>query len=185
MKKILSIHNKGFTLIELIITIPIMLIVLALIFSVGDFGNKLYKNTNIKMNNQDAVRLVGDYIKKDIRSAKIVNSSEDIVKANNTNATYFALSYTGNHLVKQIKKNSDKTLISQAIIGDTLTNLSFLITTDKGMLKYKVIDNSNGQNYSITYEVILDNIADSVNIDTLNASGVHIGSTTTIYYANN
>ncbi len=176
MKKIMSFHNKGFTLIELIIAIPIMLIVMVLIFSIGDFGNRIYKNTNIQMNNQDDVRLVGDYIKKNIRSAKTISSDETIVKAQNTNANYYVLTYTGNHLVKQVKKNSDGTLISQVTIGDVLTDLSYLTTTDKGMLKYRVTDNANGQNYSVTYEVILDNIS-TVVLPSVN--------TLTIYYANN
>ena len=44
------------------------------------------------------------------------------------------------------------------------------------MLKYRVTDNANGQNYSVTYEVILDNIS-TVVLPSVN--------TLTIYYANN
>lgn len=178
MKKDKSLKKKGFTLLELIVAIPIMLMVIALVFSIGIFGNKNFKKTNIQMNNQQAVRLVGDYIKKDVRSAKVLSSVENIVKAQ-TNSNYYALKYTGNHLVKQkLKKNSDGTVtsVSQTTIGDTLTDLSFLTVMDKGTLKYIVTNNANGQNYSVTYEVILDNIETTVLPST---------SVTTIYYANN
>ena len=87
-----------------------MLIAIALVFSIGDFGNRYFKKTNVQMNNQQAVRLVGDYIKKDIRSAKIISSDEAIVKGKNLNSNYYALTYTGNHLVKQVKRNSDGTI---------------------------------------------------------------------------
>ena len=56
---------------ELMIIIPIMLMAIALIFSISDFGNRYFKKTNVQMNNQQVIRLVGDYIKKDIRRAKI------------------------------------------------------------------------------------------------------------------
>ncbi|MBZ9608713.1 type II secretion system GspH family protein [Clostridium estertheticum] len=169
-------HKKGFTLLELVVTIPIMIMAIALIFSIGDFGNRYFKKTNIQMNNQQVVRLVGDYIKKDIRSAKIINSDKTIVKEQNVNVNYYVLAYTGNHLVKQVRKNSDETLVSEITIGDMLTDLSFLTATDKGMLKYKVTNNANGQNYSVTYEVVLDNISTVV---------LPSASTPTIYYANN
>lgn len=176
MRKNKKHHNKGITLIELIITIPIMLIVMVIAFSIGNYGNKYYKVSNVQINNQDAVRLVGDYIKKNIRSAKVISSDETIVKTQNINVNYYVLTYINNHLVMQVKKNSDGTLVSQTTIGDTLTDLSFLTTTDKGMLKYKVTDNASDQNYSITYEVILDNIINIV---------LPSASTSTIYYANN
>lgn len=176
MKKNKRFSKKGFTLIELIATIPIMLIAIALVFSIGDFGNRYFNKTNVQMNNQQAVRLVGDYIKKDIRSAKIISSDETIVKAQNLKANYYSFTYTGNRLVKQVKRNSDGTLISQTTIGDRLTDLSFLTSEDKGMLKYKVTNNDNGQNYSISYEVILDNIIEVV---------LPSANKTTIYYANN
>lgn len=169
-------HNKGFTIIELIIVIPIMLIVMAMAFSFSDFGNRYYKVSNIQMNNQDDVRLVGDYIKKNIRSAKIISSNETIVKARNINVNYYALTYINNHLVKQVKRNSDGTLVSQVTIGDVLTGVTYLTTTDNGMLKYQVTDNASGQNYSVVYEVTLDNINTAV-LPNANAS--------TIYYANN
>lgn len=176
MEKDKNFHGKGFTLLELIIAIPIMLVVISLVFSIWFFANKNFKKTNIQMNNQQVVRLVGDYIKKDIRSAKIISYDETKVKQQNTNSNYYALTYTGNHLVKQVRKNSDGTLVSQTTIGDTLTDLSFLTVMNKGMLKYKVTNNANGQNYSVTYEVILDNIITVV---------LPSANTSTIYYANN
>jgi len=176
MKKDKSFHKKGFTLLELIVAIPIMLIVISLVFSILIFGNKNFKRTNIQMNNQQVVRLVGDYIKKDIRSAKIISYDQTIVRGQNTNSNYYALIYTGNHLVKQVRKNSDGTLVSQTTIGDILTDLSFLTDMNKGMLKYNVTNNANGQNYSVTYEVILDNIITVV---------LPSANTPTIYYANN
>ena len=169
-------YKKGFTLLELIVTIPIMLIAITLAFSILNFGNRYFKKTNIQINNQQVVRLVGDYIKKDARSAKIISYDEAIVKGKNTNSNYYALTYTGNHLVKQVRKNSDGTLVSQTIIGDTITDLSFLTVMNKGMLKYKVTNNANGQNYSVIYEVILDNISIVV---------LPSANTPTIYYANN
>ena len=176
MKRGKKYHKKGFTLLELIVVIPIMLIVIGVFFSILSFSNSYFKKTNIQVNNQQVVRIVGDYIKKDIRSAKIVSSKETDFIDSTSNTNYYELTYTGNHLVKQVKKSSDGTLISQITIGNTLTDLSFLTTTDSGMLKYKVTDNANGQNYSVTYEVILDNIS----IVVLPSANI-----TTIYYANN
>ncbi|MBU3177515.1 prepilin-type N-terminal cleavage/methylation domain-containing protein [Clostridium estertheticum] len=176
MVKYVYSNKNGFTLVELIVTIAIMLMVIALVFSIGDFGNRYFKKTNIQIYNQEAVRLVGDYIKKDIRFAKVLNVDKTIVKKQNKNPNYYVLLYKGGHLVKQEMKNSDDTLVSEKTIGDVLTDLSFISVTDKGMLKYKVTNNANGQNYSVTYEVILDNISVVV---------VPSNSTTTIYYANN
>ncbi|MCB2307954.1 prepilin-type N-terminal cleavage/methylation domain-containing protein [Clostridium estertheticum] len=176
MKKNKCFHKGGFTLVELIVTIAIMLMVITMVFSIGNFGNRYFKKTNIQIYNQEAVRLVGDYIKQDIRFAKVINSDKTIVKKQNEKSNYYALLYKGGHLVKQVIKNSDDTLVSEKTIGDLLTDLSFISVTDKGMLKYKVTNNANGQNYSVTYEVILDNISVVV---------LPSNSTTTIYYSNN
>jgi len=169
-------YKRGFSLLELVVTIPIMLIALVLVFSIGDFGNKYFKKTNIQMDNQQGVRLIGDYIKKDIRNANVISTDEAIVKAQNVNVNYYALKYSGNHLVKQVKKQSDGTLVSQTTIGGILTDLTFLTVTDKGMLKYRVSSNTNGQNYNVVYEVVLDNISKIV-LPSSNA--------TIIYYAKN
>lgn len=153
MLKHIFYNKKGFTLIELMAVIPIFLIILALVFSVNNFSNKMFKSSLNKSYNQQDVRVVGDYIAKEVRSAKELSVVATFFE--NEDANYYALVYLNNHLVKQTIKGT--TVTASIVVGGALTNLFFSKTVNAGMLRFSVEDNANGQNYNVNYEILLNN----------------------------
>lgn len=62
-------NKKGFTLIELIITITILLIVLGLVTSLVTFFTRFYSDENSQLSRQENLRLLALQIEKDIRQS--------------------------------------------------------------------------------------------------------------------
>lgn len=61
--------NRGFTLVELIIVLTLLLVVLAAVFDFFDFTQKVYVKTETQNILQDEVNKVIKYLSDDIRSA--------------------------------------------------------------------------------------------------------------------
>jgi len=66
--------NKGFTLIEVIVTVAVLSLMLAGMFSIFDVGVKLYAKDNTQVANQESIRTVMTSIEKKIRKADHPNS---------------------------------------------------------------------------------------------------------------
>lgn len=200
MNKVKCSRKKGITLVELIVVIPIMAIVLSITFAFYNFSNKLYKQSINKNFNQQDVRVVADYIAKELRNAKIVSVDPTDVSAErykysltldiNKNLVRYRYPASAASPLPEIFEKTSK-------IGAKITNLNFLATRTKidgadivpintGMLEFYVEDSVAGQkaqSYSSNFEIMLDNLR----TNTIPLSGPYTipppGPYMTIYYA--
>lgn len=170
--------NNGFTLVELIVVLAIIPIVVGMIFFISSYGNKSYKMSLNQSYNQQDVRLVSDYIKRELRNANAICLTAAAIPS--SNSVYYALTFktvgTSKYLVKQTF-NGQGTLNEQTI-GNSLTSLDFLSSANIGMLKVSIHDNTNSKDYAIRFDFLIYNFA-SVSILPQNTD------VTTIYYAKN
>lgn len=149
-------RKKGITLIELIVAIPIVVIVLSLTFSIYNFSNKVYKQSISKSDNQQDVRLIGDYIMKEVRNVKKISTNQANLS---TEINYFSLSFVGQQLVKTTYTGATSTTSK---IGAKITSLAFLPCDDKGMVKFNVSDVTNGVNFNSDFEFMVQNLAGNI-----------------------
>lgn len=63
----MKLDKKGFTLIELMVTIIIMLIVLGLVTGLVLFSTKFFRDENTQLSNQESIRMVTLLFEKDVR----------------------------------------------------------------------------------------------------------------------
>jgi prepilin-type N-terminal cleavage/methylation domain-containing protein len=174
-----NFKRRGLSLIELLVSIGLMGIVILILFSIYLNSNKIFNKTTNQSSNQQDVRLVADYITREIRSAKIISINENDVKKDNNK--YYALTYKidSNDNKKYLyKKSIDTSTGSTEIkIGNSLNALKFLPASKNGMVKMSITDDEENQSYNLVFELSLDNINDVV-IPTADTQGVE-----TIYYA--
>ncbi len=174
-----NFKNSGFSLIELLVSIGLMGIVILILFSIYLTSNKIFNKTTNQSSNQQDVRLVADYITREIRSGKIISINENDVKKGNNK--YYALIFKidSNDNKKYLyKKSIDTSTGSTEIkIGNSLNDLKFLPASKNGMMKMSITDDEKNQNYNLVFEFSLDNINSAV-IPIANTQGVE-----TIYYS--
>ena len=173
--------HKGVTLVELIAIIAIVPIVFGVIFSIINNGNKLYKTSLAQSYNQQDVRVVSDYIKRELRNANTISVTAAAIPS--SNSVYYALTFkaktvgASKYLYKQTY-NTLGTLQSEQAIGNTLTSLHFLSSTNLGMLKVSIDDSTGGKDYLLGIEFLINNLS-SLSILTPSTD------VSTIYYAKN
>ncbi len=159
----------------------IMSIVVGIIFSISSYGSKSYKMSLNQSYNQQDVRLVSNYIKRELRNANTITITPAAIPQ--TNSVYYALTFkpkttgTSKYLFKQTY-NIAGTLLSDQVIGNSLTSLDFLSSANLGMLKVLIDGNTNAKDYVIGFDFLINNLA-SVSILPQNTD------VTKIYYAKN
>lgn len=155
------------------------MIVILIVFSIYLTSNKIFNKTNNQSANQQDVRLVADYITREIRSAKIISINENDV--NKDNIKYYALIFKTDILDNKkylYKKSVDtSTGSTENKVGNSLYGVKFLPSSKVGWMKLNITDDEKNQNYDLEFEFSLDNI-DTAVIPSENSQGVE-----TIYYA--
>lgn len=74
-----NLHNKGFTLVELIVSIAVGMLVISIIFSLVIYGINVFRWGEIQNNIQNELRLSSDVIRDNVRYAnwiEIINKPE-------------------------------------------------------------------------------------------------------------
>ena len=154
-------------------------IIILIVFSIYITSNKIFNKTTNQSSNQQNVRLVADYITREIRSAKIISINEDDV--NNDNSKYYALIFKTDSIDNKkylYKKSVDESAGNTEIkVGNSLYELKFLPGSKVGWIKLSITDDEKNQNYKLEFEISLDNINTAV-IPSENAQGIE-----TIYFA--
>lgn len=168
--------SKGFTLVELLVTIVILSIVLSAAFAFFIFGNKTYNKGIDQYSVQSNIRLASDYITKEIRYATQIevlpfdSTIEDIV--NNPLANMDAYE---NYIVyhdEEIKRVSR--YMSDGYFIGAGGNLNFSSPSGK-ILNVHIDGVDNGQVYDIDSEV------SPLNLD-VSGSTINIASGDVIRY---
>lgn len=143
---------SGFTMVELILTMGLTSVVLAVGFSIYFSGHNMFNISTDQSFAQRNARIAADYITRNIRSAKELSAEEDGISSNNIE--YYALMVDGDNLVKQVKKSGS--VVSMTKICE-IDSIIFSSGTD-GMLHIFIKSNENAQEYELDFDVKLLNI---------------------------
>ena len=154
----MSINNRkrldfksGFTLIELIVIIAIMGIVIAMAYSIGDFGNRSFNNGSVKSDIQSDTRLAANYITKELRYS---SNAEILPSFPITPVTSKKYIYVENGILKQYYNG-----IITKIIGDTSKNIiaTFQIQNSK-TVNFNIQETFKNQTFKLNSTILLLNI---------------------------
>jgi prepilin-type N-terminal cleavage/methylation domain-containing protein len=125
-----GIRHRGFTLVELLVTMVIASIVMAAIFSVYAALTRSYTTQNAAADVQQAVRATIDFMAEDIMMAGLTNPEEDY------GATAVGISVAG---TTTISFNADRNMDGDTDAADNFENITYalvgnqlLITDDSG-----------------------------------------------------
>lgn len=153
----MSNNKKGFTLIELIITIAIFSIVILVIFSMFLFENKVFKFSSEQFNAQSDVRFGIDSINKKIRYATELTILKDlpvsIPKGDDNNYIYFK-DGTVNFSIYDASKNTR----TNTLIGSTISSSSsYFKKINNTTIQINLTGTDNTNTYSLNSKIILKN----------------------------
>ena len=149
--------KSGFTLIELIVTIGILGIVLAMAYTMGDFGRTSFNNGSAKSDIQSNIRLAANYITKELRYSSNATILTTMPLTPDPAKKYIYVNNVGilvqnyNSVIKNITGNT----------SNNITNaLQFKI--EDNTVYFKVEETFRNQNFKLESKVILLNIGNNV-----------------------
>jgi|GEM_PF-1296303 len=149
-------NKKGVTLIELIIAIGILSLILMIAFSSNLFGLRVFSRSEVRSNNQFEVRMVTDFIAKQLRFAdtiEIITSTPSPTA--NDGHHYF---YMENGSIYYYEDGIGKNVPGSQGVNDF--TLSFAKNSDDKLLEFTVGKNEPG--YDIQTEVQILNLKQQV-----------------------
>jgi prepilin-type N-terminal cleavage/methylation domain-containing protein len=153
--------NKGFTLVELILSLALLLIALLLIFNIYFLGNNIFNRSVDQGDIQRNVRVAMDKVTEEIRMADFITSKVSEDGKINGKSEYYSIGLEENKLVKKYSEEDEEEVIAE--LSD------ILFKPKNGGLSLKI----SRDNYEIETEIPLENNP-SIDIDN---EGTHV-----IYY---
>lgn len=134
-------NDRGFTLVELLAVLALMSVIIVLISSVHIFGQKQYINQSDQINHQSDTRYIINQIAKEVRNAKTLSVSENVLKID-------AVEYK--HSGTQVTKNG-------IVIAKKIEVFStVLLPESKGKgLMLEVKSSENKQGHSTTLKTVV------------------------------
>lgn len=144
--------RSGFTVVELILSASLMSLVLAVSFSIYFLGQDMFNMGTEKSSAQENARIAGDFITRDIRSAKGLSVDESVISSNNTE--YYALLVSNGNLVKQVKEGG---AVKSTVKVCPIDLIRFSASPD-GMLHVDIEASEKKQKYELDFDVKLLNI---------------------------
>lgn len=150
-------NNKGYTLIEAIIVIAIIVLILAVVFNIFFVSRDTFETGVSKSIIQQDIRISSSAIIDELKFAKEVSASPisgekyyKLVLQPSAETSYNSLS---------IESYDDSgNLLTQRELGDYIQSLSFkTTTTDSNLVRFTVIANSGEDNMEVNSSVILNN----------------------------
>ena len=146
------INSKGLTLVELMVTLALLGIVLASIFSFSSFLMGRFNIAQDKSNVQQDILMAANYITKELRTAtrvKVLDNESSQIDRDLYN------SYIGPKDGSLVYGYNEKT---RKIVKDNIVDLNFTLDQELGILKFSILGNEDGQEYKMDSEVALLNI---------------------------
>ncbi|MBU3153369.1 PilW family protein [Clostridium estertheticum] len=149
--------KSGFTLIELIVTIGIMGIVLAMAFSMGDFGDKSFNNGSAKSDIQSNTRLAANYITKELRYSSNAEILTALPATPDSTKKYI---YVDNGILK-LYYNGHITNIVGDNTNNIITTLQFQIQNLK-TVDFNIQETLKNQTFHLNSTILLLNRGNNV-----------------------
>lgn len=116
---------KGFTLIEIVITMLIVVIVFGIVANLVGFSTKFFRDENTQVANQEALRLVAVSLEKDVRKHAL-NSTLITSGSAGCYTLGTAVTYCLNTTNKEITRNGNIIAKGVASFSLILTNTSYI-----------------------------------------------------------
>lgn len=115
-------RNRGFTLIELMVTMVVVSIIMAAIYSVYAALTRSYTTQNAAADVQQAVRATIDFMAEDIMMAGLTNPEEDY------GGIDVGISVAGS---TRISFNADRNMDGDTDAGDAFENITYALAGDQ------------------------------------------------------
>ncbi len=170
MKKNLSKHKRGVTLVELIIVISLIGIVISVIFSMFFFGSGTFSRGESQYGLQNEARFAIDSLSRDLRFVSEIEIIDDF--SADTPEPYETIVYfdsVNNQIVKSFAG-----IISTYKLDTNSPNPLLFKKTSNNTLHYKLDGQDDGQDYILQSDILLLNVIeiDSTNLtDQTNLTG--------------
>lgn len=140
----MKLSRKGFTLIELIITMLIIVIVFGILANLIGFSTKFFRDENTQVANQTALRQIAVTFEKDIRRYAL--DSTQIVVSGSCHSLGATITYCYDNANKEITRNS-------VVVAEGIEIFTVVFDALKVNLYIKTIDDSRNQFIHINYDV--------------------------------
>lgn len=157
--------KEGITLLELIICIAIVMLVIAGSFSLFSFGNKTFTGGSQQSYVQSDVRIISDYIQKQIRFATYVDTLDALDAIDEIynydplvdGEPYNYFYYDGNKMVHKIWDEATTSYVTQLESGLNVQSLSFF-SNNTEKLTIRVKSEDLGNDFELETEIVLPNL---------------------------
>ena len=135
--------KNGFTLLELVITMLIVVIVFGILAKLVGFSTKFFRDENTQVANQTSLRQVAVNFEKDVRRYAL----DDTMFSVSGTCTTLGSSVTYCHVANQtITRNG-------VVVAERIEAFNIVISASMVRLKMDTIDDSRGQDIDISYDV--------------------------------
>lgn len=158
--------KKGLTLVELLISLALVGVVILLASSIYIFGLKIFDKGTTQSNVQDEIRVVGDFITKEIRN------SVEITFNTPSNIKEYSMIYLDKNVIKykpegkSLEESVNKT--GSIISGNNDLIFQTKNKNSKAFLNFTIKGTGKQQSYTLNSEVFLNNIKSIENSSSYN-----------------
>jgi len=149
----MSNNRRGFTLIELVVAIGILVMVLSFIFSSLFFGMKTFSKSDSQYQLQSELRFAADFIVKELRNASVLTLLDSFVKEQGYHYIYVN---NNNQLIYEF--NTEKKQLTSIVLN--ASSFGLLKNGTRNRLTIALRGGLKDQSYDVTTEVLLNNIFD-------------------------
>ena len=153
-------NNKGFTLIEIILTLTLMIIVLGVTYNIFFTGNKIFNMSKSQSLIQNDVRIAAEYITKELKNAIFIYDNVEFLEGEDE---YYSLELKGDESSKNLlrrayTKFNNTTSVEENILGNFLTDLKFSPSDNSSLLSITISAKEKEQDYTLEFKIMLNNI---------------------------
>ena len=139
-------NNKGLTLVELMVAVGLIVIVISLGFTLLFFGMRSFDTGTAQAHTQQNVRLVGDYMRSELRNAVEITESEPDPAEPYFEIDGNALKHSGSVITNDVEINEITIFILEG-------------TENRALLKFKIDFQFEKGSFEYVDQVLLNNLS--------------------------